>query len=153
MPVMRNQRHAERVQLVGQSVVGDRQHAGVAENSLVRTGGRRVAFVGRLHIGRQEFPRRGQPREEPSGDSRGTGIAVVTGFCIQIVAGEAQSASDLLFEAALDPVQRAAQVEGRVVGGQFRRAEVAREEHRPQRLDDVDHDIGCRPAQPPASGL
>ena len=51
----RQQRHIHLVQRVGHPMDHDRQNARVGEHRLVRVARRRIAVVGRLHIGREYF--------------------------------------------------------------------------------------------------
>ncbi len=60
----RQQRQAGAIQMVRQAVVDHRQDAGVAQQHLIHAAGRRVAVIGRQHIGVQQHPQAGQGQGE-----------------------------------------------------------------------------------------
>ena len=125
----RDKRHLQPQQGVGDAVVADGADGRVAEDDLAVALGRRVAVVGRLHVGLQ------QPAEVGQLPDEGRGLVLRRAFQVGI-AGQrvvkAQARLDLLGKQPLQPLHVDADViqQGLLVDGRL--AEVAGEQQRPR---------------------
>ena len=139
----RDERDAEHVQLVGDALVRDREHAGVREDRLVAGLQRGVALVGRLDVGGDEPPDlRDPPEERARHSARGVG-AVVAGLDVVPVV-ERDAAPDLILERAQGARERRADEVVQALVVEVARPEVAGEEHRADILDELDHRLARR---------
>jgi hypothetical protein len=132
------QRDVQVVQRVRDPVARDRLDPGVAEDRLVRGSRGGIALVGGLDVRAEPIPDLRQRLEEREGGRAGRRLAVRPKPSLRAL--EAEAPLDLDLQLAPDAVEEAAEVEGQAPRRGLDVAEVAREEHRPEVLDDtVDH--------------
>ena len=153
----RDQRDLQQVELVGDAVLDDRLHAGVAEDDLVAAHRRRVASVGRLHVQQHQPLQLRQAGQQVAGCGRGARLVLVAqlfrGTRLRPVC-EHQAAQDLLLQVAQFLLQDRADVEAQALG-HLHQAEVAGKEGGAQPLQHVDErrarGAARSPPRPPAA--
>ena len=141
----RDERDRELVQQVGEAVDGDRLQAGVAKDDFGGRFARRVAVVGGLHVGGEQFANLGKLLEEQERLGLAQRLEVFSRFAIAGGAGVvAEGAADLRRQAIVQAIDQVADVVADVALVQSLAAAVAGEHDLVQLVDRGDDFVVAR---------